>query len=188
MLLINFLKENRIDLIFSGEVKGHPTPFSPTNHAYFCLGDDSDINLELKINASNFLLTQSSNLLPIEKTNVYECLDFRNYKAVGDCINDPFLVNHVSNGYDHYFYFDDVDSKNVQVSLRNKKYQLDIKTDYEGLQIYSDNYESNLKSKTTNKTIHRGLALEPGMNLTDLHILYPGEKIENTITYLFKRR
>lgn len=183
-----FKKENRIDLIFTGETRYHPTPFSPTNHAYFCLGDDSNLNLELKINASNFLLTQSSNLLPIEKSKVYPCLDFRNYKVINNSINDPFLVNHISNGYDHYFYFDNVDSRIIQVSLRNNKYQLDIKTDYEGLQIYSDNYESNLKSKTTNKTIHRGLALEPGMNLTDLHFLYPGEKKENIIIYLFKRR
>ncbi len=136
------------------------TPIALTNHAYFCLGDSAIKNLSLMVNANRFIEVDKDDLTPLQELDIIPALDFNNEKRLINDINHPYLVNSRTNGYDHSLIFD----KEKKITLSNDKYRLVITTDYDAVQIYSDNYVDNIDVINSNNKIHRALAIEPQDN------------------------
>lgn len=174
--------ELNIDIFGKTDAK---TILSLTNHAYFNLGEDDLTTLSLRINAKEFLEVNPANLLAIQKMPCLSCLDFQHYKKITKDIGEEYLMNSRTKGYDHYFYFENVDSSISQLSLKSDTIQMDVITDYPGVQIYSDNYK-DAKGRGTNKETRRAIAIEPSASHLDFHYLEPDQEYHHFIKYIFK--
>ena len=173
--------EFRIDYKASSD---KPTLCDLTNHAYFNLGEESIKPLSLKIISSKYLLTTTDELLPLSMKDVFEELDFRNFRRIKKGLKSPEIKKGKANGYDHYLLFDEISTK-PQIILKSKDVKLKINSNFEGVQIYTDNYEDDIKYLNTNETINRGIAIEPMDNYLNRKILRPGEKYTRYIKYRF---
>lgn len=175
-------KSNSLYVTFNA-MSDEDTVIAMTNHAYFTLGDNNINDLSLKISSKEFIETDKDTLIPLSVKPILPCLDFNEGKLLMKDINDPYLINHLSNGYDHHFIFD----KERKVILKNKNYQLEINTDFSGTQIYSDNYPDNIEMTTTREDYHRGVAIEPQDSTLDRKILKAGEMYSRYIEYKFSK-
>lgn len=158
-------------------------PLALTNHAYFCLGDDGLDDLSLYIPANEFVETESTTLLPLREKDLIPCLDFNETKRIMQDINNPYLMNHRSLGYDHCFLLN-----KGKLRLENSHYILNIITDFKAVQIYSDNYPDAIKMMTSNKENHRGIAIEPQDSLLDRQLIKKGSVYSRTIQYHFSKK
>ena len=136
--------------------QGKKQPISLTNHSFFHLGDAFE-KLSLRVAADYFVSNSAKTLVPIQKEKIISCFDFHNEKRVSDYVNDEYLMNGRSKGYDHYLHFE----KDRSLVLRNDKYLLDITTDFDGVLIYSDNYAFNENTIDNRTGIRKALAVEP---------------------------
>jgi len=159
---------------------------SLTNHAFFMLGEEDETNLKLTIKASTYILPRKEDLIGICREKVPNYLDFKDGRMIMKDINHPVLMDGKTQGYDHHFFFDKVGINEENIILESKKIRMKIFTDYSGCQIYTDNYPDNIKFLNTDKTIRRGIAIEPQESHLDLHYLRPGENYNHTIIYLFE--
>jgi aldose 1-epimerase len=154
-----------------------------TNHTFFTLGESSLDNLSLEIHADQYIESDKETLLPKEVKPIIDCLDFNKEKLIVKDINDSYLQNHKSKGYDHSFIL-----KDKKVILRSPKYKLEIETDFPNVHIYSDNYEDQVKVKTSELLKNRGLAIEPTDDLLNRPILNKDEVYQRYIIYSFKKK
>lgn len=161
----------------------HKFMINLTNHSYFTLGEPSIDNLSLQIKADSFIETEKETLLPLISRPIIDCLDFNNGKLIIKDINDPYLKDHRSNGYDHSFIL-----SKKEIKLESTKYVLDIKTDYPCVQIYSDNYIDNVKTINSNRLKERGIAIEPTDNMLKRPIIDKDEVYQRYIIYNFKKK
>lgn len=138
-----------------------------TNHSYFCLGDKNIDKLELTIPADKYIETNKLDLIPIGEKEVSNALDFRNKKKIIKDINDKALQKHRAKGYDHHFIFN---NDNPLIILENERYKLEIETDFDGVQIYSENYSVDFETLTSKQMIHQGVAIEPQDSILDRKI------------------
>ena len=136
--------------------QGHKQPISLTNHSFFHLGGPFN-DLRLKINSDEFVNFDKKTLVPLEKEKIIPCLDFNKGQSLNKNINDPYLINSRTKGYDHFLYFSD----DKELVLKNKKYQLILNTDFTGVQIYSDNYDFKEETIDGRTGIRKALAVEP---------------------------
>ena len=157
-----------------------------TNHTYFTLGENSLDKLRLKLPSKEYVETTKEDLLPKCKRYSKYCINFDYFKNITSRIDDEYLQNHRSKGYDHYMFFLE-ENRNDKINLHNSKYLLSIETDYEGAQIYSDNYEDNVKCFNTDALTHRGIAIEPSKSILDLNQLNVGEEYRHFILYKFQK-
>ena len=162
-----------------------PTLCDLTNHSYFNLGEESVKALSLKILSSKYLLTTTDELLPLSFKNVFEELDFRKNKRIKKGLKSTLIKQGKANGYDHYLRFDEI-SKKPQITLKSKDVTLKISTDFEGVQIYTDNYEDDIEYINTNEPLNRGIAIEPMDDYLNRKVLRPNEKYSRYIKYKFK--
>ena len=154
-----------------------------TNHAYFTLGDKKNNGLKLTIPSHKFIETGKEDLLPLQERIILPCLDFQKAKRIDKHINDEYLQNHRSLGYDHCFLLD-----KGEIKLENDKYLMNITTDFEALQIYSDNYNDEIKMFDTDELIHRGVAIEPQDSLLNRKILGKRKFYTRKINYQFEKK
>ena len=154
-----------------------------TNHTYFTLGEKKIDNLKLTIPSHKFIETGKEDLLPLNEKIIIPCLDFQKGKRLDKDINDSYLQEHKSKGYDHCFLLD-----KGEIKLENSKYLLEITTDFDAVQIYSDNYEDNIKMLNTEEIIHRGVAIEPQDNILTRRYLKKGEFYTHKINYKFSKK
>ena len=178
-----YAKENKLTILFSA-ISDEDTAMSMTNHLYFSLGDEDLSEMNLTIPANRFVNTEKDTLIPIEVKNVPKCLDFQKSKKIMKDIDDPFIKDHRSNGYDHCFILNSKDP----VILENKNYKLSITSDFDSVQIYSDNYETPYNILTSTKKLHRSVAIEPEDNILELHILKKNEQYSKQIDYVFEKK
>ena len=164
------------------------TMCSLTNHAYFCLGSKSIRKMSLQIPSSYYVDVNPLDLIAVEKKEVPSYLDFRTPKPIMLDIENEVLKNSRTNGYDHYFYFDVINPSTPSITIFNTKYQMDIKTDFGGTQIYSDNWPDDFEFFTPRDPNYRGLAIEPSETHLEEHILHKGEKYSHFISYCFKKK
>lgn len=163
-------------------------PVGITNHSYFTLGSKNLNELSLMIKANRFIDPRPRDLIPLSIKDVNSIMDFRIIKPIMKDINDQYLVNSKSNGYDHHFCFEKVNTKQPQIVLANKEYKMEIFTNFNGLQIYTDNYEDddalwhNVEGKK-----NRTIAIEPQDSLLERIIINPQESYERFIEYKFFR-
>ena len=144
------------------QYKGKAQPISLTNHSFFHLGDAFE-KLVLKLDADYFVSNDEQTLVPLQKEKIIPCFDFHDGKRVSDYVNDKYLMNGRSKGYDHYLHFE----KDRSFTLRNDKYLLDISTDFDGVLIYSDNYAFDETTIDNRKGIRKALAIEPQDSLLE---------------------
>ena len=159
-----------------------PTLCDLTNHAFFTLGEKNLEGLSLKIKSSDYLLASLDELLPISKEPIPKELNFNRFKPITRYLHSNKIEVGKANGYDHYFYFDEI-SKKPQIFLKGNNVLLKIKTDFEGVQIYSDNYEDDIDwiGMTGNK--NRSIAIEPMDDYLNRKVLNVNEKYERYIEY-----
>ena len=162
-----------------------PTLCDLTNHAFFTLGEESLESLSLKIKSSNYLLASIDELLPISKEPVTKELNFARYKPITKYLHSKKIEVGKANGYDHFFYFDEI-SKKPQVCLKCKDVVLKIKTDFEGVQIYSDNYEDDYEWLDVKGNKNRSIAIEPMDDYLHRKVLEPDSKYLRYIEYKFE--
>ena len=164
-----------------------PTLCDLTNHAYFNLGEESIKPLSLKILSSKYLLTTTDELLPVSIKNVFEELDFRSFRRIKKGLKSPLIKQGKANGYDHYLLFDEQTSK-PQIVLKSKDVKLKIYSNFEGVQIYTDNYEDDIEYLNTHEEVNRGIAIEPMDNYLKRKVLRPNEKYSRFIKYKFSAK
>ena len=157
---------------------------SLTNHAYYTIGEKDLSNVSLKINAGHYLHTCPDDLIGIEKRELTPYLDFREIKPIFKDINESEMINSKAKGYDHHYYFDKVDCCNAQAVLKGSQYQMEIITDYSGMQIYSDNNEGGEFIDVVGNC-RRGIAIEPQESQLDNRILKKGEHYNHMIKLKF---
>ena len=138
-----------------------------------------------KVKSSNYLKTTEDELIPVSKEPIFKELIFNRFKKLGKSLHSKKIEKGKANGYDHYFYFDEP-TKKPQVFLKSGTYLLKIKTDFEGVQIYTDNYPDGIKWINTNRERNRSIAIEPMDNYLHRKVLYPKEKYSRYIEYEFK--
>ena len=156
---------------------------SLTNHSFFTLGESSIDNLSLKIAADKYIESDRETLLPLSEKTIIDCLDFNEEKSVIKDINNPYLMEHKTKGYDHCFHV----KNNEDVILKSPKFSLEIASDFPCVHIYSDNYEDGVKTKNSNAQIRRGIAIEPEDNLLDRPIINSNDIYQRYIIYKFSR-
>lgn len=143
---------------------------SLTNHAFFCLGEESTDKLSLKMGAERYLLLDDK-MLPVKMADVPNNYNFEAFKPLTEAGNiDNFFV--VRDG---------------EIELKSSKYHLLIKSNFPGVVIYTDNFVDNVKTLLTDKIDHRGLAIEPQDHQLFRKELKLGETYERSIKYTFKK-
>ena len=160
---------------------------SLTNHAYYTVGERSLKDTKFFVKASHYLHCNPLDLIPIEKREITNFLDFRKPKLIMKDINNPVLKNSKANGYDHHYYFDNLDAKELKAELIGKEYKMSIYTDFSGLQIYSSNFVNPVPLRDLDMVIHPSLAVEPQDEFLHLRLLKPGEKYTRFVKYVFER-
>ncbi len=161
---------------------------SLTNHAFYTLGSNSLKELKLCIKSHKCLNPNPDDLLPLDIKEVDKVMDFTSLRRINKFIKDPYLINSKTKGYDHYYYFDDVNLKTAQIKLVNKKYKMSVYTDFPGVQIYSDNYKTREAFTQSNKLLHRAIAIEPSQSQKEFHYLDKDETYNHFIKLVFKQK
>ena len=154
-----------------------------TNHTFFTLNEPNINNLSLKLDSDTYIESDKDTLLPLSIKPIIDCLDFNNEKLITKDIDNPYLMNHKSKGYDHSFIL-----KNKIVKLSSPQYELDISSDYECAHIYTDNYEDGVKTKNSDVNFRRGVAIEMTDNILSRPIIDKDEVYQRYIVYTFKKK
>lgn len=139
-----------------------------TNHCYFCLGEKNIDNLSFMISSNRYVEPNPDDLVPQAEKDIIPCLDFNKKKKLIKDIDNPYLVNSKTKGYDHCFIRT---SKNAPIELESDKYLLKVDTDFDCCQIYTDNYEDDIKFSNTLEKARRSVAIEPEDNTFDRKVL-----------------
>ncbi len=178
---------NQIDLTLLAK-SNKKTLCSLTNHSYFGLGEENIDSLSLLIKGNKYIVPNEKTLLGKGIDVAPDYLDFSKGRVIGKDVNLPVLINSAVKGYDHHYFFNEVQTHSPQVILSGNKYELEISTDYSGCQIYSDNVKDNIDYFGTASEYHRGVALEPQESHLELHYLDSNDAYEHHISYVFKRK
>lgn len=186
-----FDKEATLRILFESKVS-EQTPLNFTNHSYFNLGGEKNIEHQrLWINATESE-TYDSELIPLGFQKSPSCLDFSTPKEIGRDIQDKELTKTRTNGYDHCFRFKDNRQKQPVVSLESSLYRMELSTSFPCVQVYSHNYphEGELLSNGQKCTLHSGVAIEPVYAPNDFHTMtvLPFEGRKNFIQYAFSKK
>jgi Phosphatidylserine/phosphatidylglycerophosphate/cardiolipin synthases and related enzymes len=187
-----FLKEDEPLLRISYQSKvSEQTPLNFTCHTYFNLGGEKNVDRHLLHVKSHQSETYDSSLIPQGFKASPSCLDFSEKKRVGKDIDDPYLLNSRTAGYDHCFLFSNNDG-GVVLSLESEHFLFELKTSLPAVQIYSDNYphpEMPLNNGQREER-HSGLAIEPVYAPLDYHAMtaLPFETKKDFIEYHFSKK
>ena len=165
-----------------------------TNHAYFTLSSGKrlvlDESLELKCSHYSDL---DENLILKEIKEVNEIMDFRVPHKIGDFINDSYLQEHTSSGYDHFFVKADLDDDFIARLIDDEeRISLTINTSYPCVVVYTDNYPTKMEfDNVLEEKKYQAVALEcqyvPNeINMDSTKTLKPFKEYSEYIEYLFE--
>ena len=174
------LNRNVLELIYDAKPTSDSV-ISLTNHSYFCLGEDNIEDARLMIPSSEYIEPNKEDLIYLEKKPIIPCLDFNKKKRIAKDINNPYLINSRTNGYDHCFLLND-----KKISLENKEYKLEIISDFKAVQIYSDNYDDHIKVVNSKRILHRAIAIEPMDDPLNKEVVLKNRHYKRKIIYKFK--
>lgn len=172
-----------------------------TNHTYFNLsGEPSINNHKLKIHAGEFLPVDSTLIPTGELRDVGGTpFDFRNWKAVGEDIEENNRQLELGGGYDHCWVLAHADRSEMELAAElsdsDSGILMRVFTTEPGVQFYSGNFlDGSLAGKMGmiyNK--RSGLCLEtqhfpdsPNQPQFPSVVLNPGEKYHSKTKFLFK--
>lgn len=156
---------------------------SLTNHTFFTLGESNIYNLSLKISADQYIESDRETLLPLSVKPIIDCLDFNEEKCIVKDIDNSYLMDHKTKGYDHCFLV----KNSEDVILKSPKFKLEISSDFPCVHIYSDNYEDGVKIKNNSGFFRRAIAIEPEDNLLDKPIINKDDIYQRYIVYKFSK-
>lgn len=122
------------------------TIFNMTNHSYFNLnGHDSGtiLDQEVKINADAFTWADEESiptgeLTPVEGTP----MDFREFHAIGERIDDGYMALKFGSGYDHNYCVNDTGAEKTIAFMRSRDsgIVMEVRSDLPGMQLYTGNF------------------------------------------------
>ena len=139
--------------------------------------------MSLRIPSNEFIESDKETLLPLSVKPVIDCLDFNEEKSITKDIDNSYLMDHRTRGYDHCFLV-----KNSRcVTLKSSKIKLEISSDFPCVHIYSDNYEDGVKVKNNDAKNRRAIAIEPEDNLLDRPIINKDDIYQRYIIYKFTK-
>jgi aldose 1-epimerase len=193
-LRIRYLvSETKPELKVTYEAKAsEETPLNFTNHSYFNIGGEPNMEKQLLWVDSDETETYDPELIPLGFKKSPSCLNFMSKKAVGKDVDAPLLHEGRTGGYDHCFKFKKNNRKDPVVTLENDVYKMSIITSLPAIQIYSDNYPKLGEPLTSGhpEVIHAGLAMEPVYCPDDFHSMtaFPFESKKNFILYRFEKK
>ena len=162
-------------------------PCAITNHAYFTLGDLDISNLLLQINSSSYLPVDKE-MIAIKKESVDDVFNFKTSRKIVTKIDSEVINKDRLKGYDHYFYFDDINLNKPSVILENNKYKMKIFSNYEGVQIYTSNFPAPFTLFPKCSNYRDSVAIEPSDSHLSLNILHNNEVYKRTIKYKIERK
>ena len=102
-------------------------------------------------------------------------------------IDSDELKGKKQNGYDNFVYFNEINPKLINASLRNDRYRLDVFTNFEGLQIYTSNFEPEFDLDCELK-FRDAVAIEPSDSFLNYQVLLKDQKYIRNITYFFLKQ
>ncbi|WP_186575968.1 aldose epimerase family protein [Aquibacillus kalidii] len=188
---------NEFSITYEG-TSDQKTALTVTNHSYFNLSGNlkSDIlDHNVTLNANKFVeldsaLIPTGNILPVEGT----VFDFQSGRKIKDGVNSDYVQNlNASNGYDHYFLFDNQQENNVVVVDEHSGRTLKVKTDQPGMVMYtSNNLPEQLQLQEGPSKRYLGVCLETQASPASLHhqgfpsvLLDKDEKYYTKTTFAF---
>ena len=175
------INQNSDSFTIKYNYKGKSQPIALTNHSFFHLGGSFD-ELFLQLDADYFVENDPTTLVPLRKRDILPCFDFNNGLILAKHVNDDYLMNSRTKGYDHYLHF----ANERKLFLKNDKYLLDITTDFDGVLIYSDNYDFKEKTIDNRVGIRKALAVEPQDSPLERKIFGEDNDYQRFIEYSFK--
>jgi aldose 1-epimerase len=168
------------------------TPLNITNHSYFNIGGEKNVEHQKLWIKAHSNQTYSKILMPLGFSKSTVATDFSKAKEIGKDINAPELYETRTKGYDHCYKIEENDGKSPVVSLENETYKMEIITSYPCIQIYSHNYphEGEMLNTGYPCELHSGLAIEPVYAPNDFHTqtVLPFEGRKNFIEYVFSKK
>ena len=167
--VIYTIKQNFISLQYKATVD-KPCLFALTNHAYFNLGESDRNLLKLTIPTSKYIDVDEV-MLPVRMLKVKENWNFKKGQSLSQ-----------TGDIDNYFLFDGGNS----TVLESRKYRLTVKSDFQGVQIYTDNFVCKVPVTSCDKYPYRCVAIEPEDNQLDRKVLRPNEEYERNVEYRFE--
>ena len=180
------VKPFEIDLSY--DVKSdQDTVIALTNHVYFCLKDKDAAKMFFKGQFDKYVVPGKEDLLPKEIKDIPYYLDFSNSVNLGKYLYLEELQNQRTKGFDHDLIFKK-GLENHIVYLEDSAYQLVIKTDYESVQIYSDNYENKYDFIDIKLKKYGAVSLEPCDITLNRPILKKGKHYIRNIKYIIKEK
>ena len=179
-----YVNSNMIDIEYTAS-SDMDTVLSLCNHTYFTLGCKSIKGLTLEIDADKYLDVDGNTLLAKDIMPVAKTFDFRKPKRITTDINDDSLHSPRLNGYDHYFYFTNNLFDKKKMSLSNAKFQMDIYTNYNGVQIYTSGFKSNVELYPEVEGLLDSVAIEPSDSFKTLHLLKKDVIYSRITKYVF---
>ncbi len=193
-------EDNRLMIDYEARTDA-PTPFNPTNHAYFNLsGHDSGDILDhvLTIDADAITWADAASIpdgrfIEVEGTP----MDFRTPHRIGDRIDDDYEQLKWAGGYDHNWVLNHesghMDCVAVLFDPASGR-KMEVYTDLPGIQFYSGNFiETGMAGKDGASYPKRaGLCLETqyfpnALNVSAFEqpVLRPGDTAHTTTIYAF---
>ena len=179
--------DNRLQINYVA-MTNKATPINLTNHAYFSLGAQSAHELNVQINADNYLPKTSDNLPTGEVKSVsnsdFDLRELQNIGTLEASASDVTLANGL--GYDHCFIVNDNTKPVATLINPQNNMSLQVSSDQAAIQLYTGKYLQG------SFTPFQGACLEAqgyvnAINQTDFpsSVLEPGDTYKKTIEYLF---
>ena len=175
---------NQFDVVYSARCD-EDTPISLTNHTYFTLANSNIRSLFLKIRSDRYLSTKAD-LTADRVKELPDYLDFSETKRIIRDFDNENLHTERLNGYDHYFYFRNKNLSIPSITLENSKIEMNIFTDFEGVQIYTSGFESDVRLNQKAPELFDSVAIEPSDSFYKLNIVKKNKTYHRTIKYLFR--
>lgn len=189
-------EKNEFKIVFEA-LPNKTTLINLTNHTYFNLSGNlknTILDQKLKLNCDRYT-NLNDNLITKSIDNVNEVMDFRTNHAIGNFINDPSILNHKTNGYDHCFLKKELEDLQIAVLIDEKSNRrMEVYTDYPCIVIYTDNYPSEgpLLQKEAPHLKHDGICFEcqyvpNGINMEGVEkgLVKANKTSKHFIKYLF---
>ena len=155
-----------------------------TNHAYFCLGENSNENLVLTFKTDKYIDVDNKDLTPLKYDEIKEYLDFNNGLRIGEYIDDERLIKNETFGYDMHFCFTKNDNDLYHIDLQSDCFHLDIDTSFNGVQLFSDNLFDGINTNSNLKR-RRAITLECQDSLLESHFLKANKQYNKFINLKF---